>query len=90
MDRKTLQYMEERAEKARLIVKKIESLLAHSEKVGAIGSMQITDRNNSNLFFLSANRSQYNHPRLIEKIAASLQQLIVDEITVLEQELAEL
>lgn len=90
MDRKTLEYMEERANKARLIVDKIESLLKQSEKVGATCSMQIVDRNNSNLFLLSANRGQYNHPRLIDKIAASLQQLIVEEISLLEQELAEL
>ncbi|MDQ0114321.1 hypothetical protein [Paenibacillus harenae] len=90
MDRKTLDYMEERARKARLLFNKIESLLEQSKKAEAASSMQIIDRNNVNLFFLSANRAQYNHPRLIDKIAASLQQLIAEEIALLEQELSEL
>lgn len=90
MDRKTLDYMEERAKKARLIVNKIDSLLGQAMKVENVRSMQLIDKNNVNLFLLSANRAQYNHPRLIDEIAALLQKLIAEEISLLEQELAEL
>lgn len=50
MDRKTLEYMEERARKARAIVRLIENLQHNIEQIHAIESVIFLDQNYSRMF----------------------------------------
>lgn len=91
LDRKTLEYMEERANKAREIVKKIDGLVKESERIDQIGHISFQDIHGNNLFALSKRfDGSNNRRRLVDAIRPALKQLIVDEIATLEQELAEL
>ena len=92
MDRKTLEYMEVRSKKARVIVTKIENLLACSERVEKVAEAYFADHNSKNLFSLSTHRHDPNrdNSRLFEALKPMLQQVIADEVQKLEQDLAEL
>lgn len=89
MDRKTLEYMEGRAKKAREIVTQIEKLLKDSERVANAREITIGDAPGNTLAYIS-NRHSDKETRLIHNIKPALQQMIADEIALLEKELAEL
>lgn len=85
MDRKTLEYLEDRAKKARMIVEKIEELSKFAEKV----------RPSNNVIFVkdgyrAAEFTDNRHRRVLLEIQNEAMQIIADEINRLEQELAEL
>ncbi|SFE42709.1 hypothetical protein SAMN04487969_102465 [Paenibacillus algorifonticola] len=90
MDRITLKHYQDRTAKAEAIVKKIDALLSYSEKVMQARGFQAFDTTNCSLFSLSAKHAKIETPRLVDKIAASMEILIAEEIALLEQELAEL
>ncbi|MGG4032990.1 hypothetical protein ABEV74_04670 [Paenibacillus cisolokensis] len=92
MDRKTLEYMEERAKKARLIVNKIDRLSKLDKQIESIRKISVYDQYVNGLFSLSSTDSNpsQNDKRLIEVIKPALRQMIADEVAKLEAELAEL
>ncbi|MGM0882560.1 MAG: hypothetical protein ACQEXQ_16155 [Bacillota bacterium] len=91
MDRKTLDYMEERAKKAREIVNKIEGLLKEADRVDLIEDISCRDRHTNNLFALSSRHGgAHDRSRLIKAIRSAMKKMIAEEIALLEQELAEL
>ncbi|MEH7249189.1 hypothetical protein V7114_20730 [Neobacillus niacini] len=84
MDRKTLEYMEERAKKARRIVARVETLANNLKKIQKV---------NRCFFDNGAEHGYYTEEKehlLVEKIKEAYVVVIVEEIERLEQELAEL
>lgn len=92
MDIKTLEYMEERAKQARLVVKKISDLTNTAEKIMNVERINLQDYHGNGLAHIHSN--SYNNERdskeLMIGIKSSLLNLINKEIAKLEQELAEL
>lgn len=87
MDRKTLEYMEERTKKARDIVNRIESLKKAKESlVAVIGTVTFVPELNCE----NKIRSSHFGKRLLSNIREALQVELEHEIELLEQELAEL
>ncbi|MBO0961482.1 hypothetical protein J1P26_17385 [Neobacillus sp. MM2021_6] len=83
MDRKTLEYMEERAKKARGIVNRIEKLKKDAAK------SQRADR----FIFDAYQHGSYVETKdlhLLEKMKIAFEKAVVEEIEKLEQELAKL
>lgn len=83
MDRKTLEYMEERARKARAIVKLIEELQHNIEQIHAIERVNFLDQNYSRMFDSSVGN-------LTDALKKTYVEVAQKEIQRLEQELAEL
>ncbi|MEJ9151049.1 hypothetical protein [Bacillus smithii] len=83
MDRKTLEYMEERARKARAIVKLIEELQRNIEQIHAIKRVNFLDQNYSRMFDSSVGF-------LTDALKKAYVEAAQKEIQRLEQELAEL
>lgn len=92
MDRKTLEYMEERAKKARSLFNRIDNLSKYAEKINEIAGVDFKNISNSEVFSVSIrySGSEASDKRFLKMIKLSLQQMIIDEIALLEQELAEL
>jgi uncharacterized protein (UPF0335 family) len=83
MDRKTLEYMEERSKQARKIVHRIEKLKEESKKV----------QNADQVMFQSKQHGNYVDERsfeLLEKMKIAFEKAAVEEIERLENALAEL
>jgi len=83
LDRKTLEYLEERAKKARGIVMKIESLLENVENINKIKVVRFLNHNWNSQFDSSTGN-------LTELVKVAYVKLATEEIQRLEQELAEL
>lgn len=92
MDRKTLEYMEERAKKARDIVNRIDGLTKRAGMVGEIVDINFSNKRNDSMFAISLRYPRFGESenRFLNLLKSSLQQMIVDEIALLEKELAEL
>ncbi len=86
MDIKTLEYMEERTKKARVIIEKIEALTKAGEKAVEIRGIQTTNYQSTKLFGITDVR----HPELIKALRIEIMNLIAEEIRRLEHELAEI
>jgi uncharacterized protein (UPF0335 family) len=84
MDRKTLEYMEERAKNARRIVIRIEEL---AKKIKTIQKANKCFFNNSAEHGYHVEEKEY---LLVEKMKETFVVVVVEEIERLEQELAEL
>lgn len=83
MDLKTLEYMEERANKARKIVNRIEAIKEESKKV------QKADK----VMFSSDQYGNYVEEKLLDlliKMKIAFEKAVIEEIERLEMELAEL
>ncbi|MBO9596765.1 MAG: hypothetical protein J7559_02920 [Cohnella sp.] len=78
--------MEERAKKAREIVKKIEKLTDDAERIVTQGRIGLYDQNGIQWVTIDHRM----HSRLFHSITNSMVGLIADEIATLEAELAEL
>lgn len=84
MDLKTLEYMEERAKKARKIVDKIERLQSNIDKLEKASKISFHDKNERYLF------NSTTCERLTEEMKAAYQHAAENEIDRLKNELAEL
>ncbi|MFD1953774.1 hypothetical protein ACFSL6_17500 [Paenibacillus thailandensis] len=92
MDRKTLEYMEGRAAKAREIVKKIDELSRAAEQIVGANYVQFEDHYGNIRATLRGyrNGNSMQQPRVVNSICKSVVEVIRLEIQQLEQELAEL
>lgn len=86
MDRKTLEYMEERSKKAREIVKKIDRLIKDAERLVSTEKVSFSN------FKLNFQSDFYSNtfPDLTRELVDHAVKTIIEEINRLEQELAEL
>lgn len=86
MDRKTLEYMSERANKGKKIVNRIDAL---REKLGNLYGVHQVSFSPEKQQAVSI--SSYNYgDRIVAKVVFSIREAIEKEIELLEQELAEL
>ncbi|MGO4181845.1 hypothetical protein AB4Z17_11735 [Paenibacillus sp. TAF43_2] len=90
MNRKTLEYMEERAKKARAIVDRIHSLTRQAEGLDSATYIEIKNGRRNNVVDMDKRFTHPGNERLFALIVSTTQRLLADEITLLEQELAEL
>lgn len=86
MDRKTLEYMADRVDKAKKIIRRIEELTKSAERVIDIREFSTRDIHTNHLFSIHGDQ----HPELLQTLRQGLMKMITDEIARLEQELAEL
>ena len=86
MDRKTLEYMEARAKKAREIVTRIDSLKNNKEKMVGVYQVRFIPEHTSEIVISDT----YYGKRLLTKLSIGIEKEIESEIKTLEQELAEL
>lgn len=87
MDRKTLEYMKERVEKAEEIIARLDHLTKIASDLAKHPEYaDITVHTGSSLFRVW----QHQHGRMLNKIVDSIINSVADEIAHLEQELAEL
>lgn len=84
MDRKTLEYMEERAIKARKIVNRIDALKKNIE------TLKHTDKCFFNYSASAGYHVEETQPILVSKMKTAFGTIVCEEIERLEQELAEL
>ncbi|RUT48566.1 hypothetical protein EJP82_01080 [Paenibacillus anaericanus] len=92
MDDKTLEYMGERVDKSRKIIKKISVLVDQSKRI--VGSEKILFKDRYGNLFTELNstspKEQVDSPGMIREINTLVVKAINQEIARLEQELAEL
>ncbi|MEH7157500.1 hypothetical protein [Neobacillus drentensis] len=83
MDRKTLEYLEERAKVARQIVSRIEALKKYTSQVAKINRIYFSS-------LIDNMAIEESEPIIVEKVSIAFEKAVVEEIERLEVELAEL